>query len=115
LVLVNALVVTLDGEPGEYDVYAVRKDDTLYLTPRAGEASVVWLVSDYIFENRYSRLREDEDAQFIRTFIGVGVSTDPATTVSVLLPESLRQQSRLAGARVELTYDAEGKLQGIHS
>jgi hypothetical protein len=115
LVLVDTLVVTLEGEPGEYDVYAVRKDDTLYLTPRAGEANVTWLVSDYIIDNRYSRLREDEDRQVIRLFISVGVSPDYAHTVSVLLPESLRLQPRLAGVKVELTYDDEGKLQSIHA
>ncbi|MGU1062133.1 hypothetical protein ACSEPQ_04565 [Pseudomonas aeruginosa] len=60
LELVDTLIVSLEGEPDEYQVDALRKNDTLYLTPTAG--SVTQLVSDYIFDDRYDEGREEEDA-----------------------------------------------------
>jgi len=113
LVLVDTLIVSLEGEPGEYPVDALRKDDTLYLTPRSG--SVTELVSDYIFDDRYDEGREDEDAQTLATFVAVGCSQDPAQVVRALLPDALRQRSlpKLAGAVVQLIFDGNGKLQEV--
>ncbi len=48
LVLVEGLCVSLEGEPGEYPVVAVRRADTLYLTTEAYSGHPP-LVSDHIF------------------------------------------------------------------
>ncbi|MDH0425358.1 ATP-binding protein [Stutzerimonas stutzeri] len=113
LVLVDTLIISLDNTPGEYPVDAVRKDDTLYLTPKAG--SVTKLVSDYIFDDRYNEDREDEDEQTIATFVAVGCSQNPASVVQALLPHTLRSdtQPKLAGAVVRLVFDNDGKLQEV--
>ncbi len=75
LILVDTLIASLEGEPGEYPVDALRKDDTLYLTPKSG--NVTEFVSDYIFDDRYDEGREDEDAQTLATFVAAGCSQDP--------------------------------------
>lgn len=113
LVLVEGLCVSLEGEPGEYPVVAVRRADTLYLTTEA--YSVTRLVSDYIFNDRYEEASEEEDGRTISTFIAVGCSQDPVHVIGALLPDTLRYtpQSRLAGATVRLVFDGEGKLQTI--
>ncbi|MDG9757872.1 ATP-binding protein [Pseudomonas chengduensis] len=113
LVLVDTLIVSLEGEPGEYPVDTLRKDDTLYLTPKSG--SVTELVSDYIFDDRYDEGREDEDAQTLSTFVAVGCSQDPAHVVRALLPDTLRHRSlpKLAGAVVQLIFDDNGRLQEV--
>lgn len=113
LFLVDALFVSQEGEPGEYAVDALRKDNILYLTPNAG--SVTALVSDYLFDDRYVEGREDEDAQTLAAFIAVGCSQDPAHIVKVLLPHALRysSQAKLAGAVVRLSFDSDGKLQAV--
>ncbi|EWH28530.1 ATP-binding protein [Pseudomonas aeruginosa] len=110
LVLVDTLNASLEGEPGEYAVEALRKDDCLYLTPTPG--NVTELVSDYIFDDRYDEGREDEDAQTLATFIAVGCSQDPAQVVRALLPYALSHgsQPKLAGAVVQLSFDCNGKL-----
>ncbi|RMX06812.1 ATP-binding protein [Corticibacter populi] len=115
LKLVETLQVSLEGEPGDYTVEAVRQGETLYLTP--GTDQVTRLVCDYIFDDRYDENREDEDADAIATFIAVGRSLDPAAVVSALLPNSLRHSplQRLAGATVHLVFDGEGKLQEVTS
>ncbi|WP_191831844.1 ATP-binding protein [Pseudomonas fluorescens] len=113
LILVDTLIVSLEGESGEYPVDALRKDDTLYLTPKSG--SVTELVSDYIFDDRYDEGREDEDAQTLATFIAVGCSQNPAHVVKALLPDALCHRSlpKLAGAVVQLIFDDNGKLQEV--
>lgn len=113
LVLVDTLIVCLGGEPGEYPVDAVRKNDTLYLTPKAG--SVTQLICDYIFDDRYDEGREDEDAQTLATFVAVGCSQDPAHVVKALLPHALRYgtQPKLAAAVVRLVFDSDGTLQEV--
>ncbi|HCE6397611.1 ATP-binding protein [Pseudomonas sp. P1B16] len=113
LELVATLIVSLEGEPGEYPVDALRKNDTLYLTPKAG--SVTQLVSDYIFDDRYDEGREVEDAQTLTTFIAVGCTQDPVHVVSALLPQALRYnaQPKLAGAVVRLVFDDNGKLREV--
>ncbi|VFR32260.1 hypothetical protein ANK1_4116 [plant metagenome] len=113
LKLVDALSITLEGEPGEYSVEALRMGETLYLLP--GADSVTRLVSDYIFDDRYEEDSEGEDEATIATFIAVGRSQDPAGVVSALLPRALRHQpqQKLAGATVRLIFDAEGKLQDV--
>ncbi|EPK3136469.1 TPA: ATP-binding protein [Enterobacter cloacae] len=113
LVLVEGLCVSLEAEPGEYPVAAVRRADTLYLTTEA--YSVTRLVSDYIFNDRYEEASEEEDGRTISTFIAVGCSQDPVHVIGALLPDTLRYtpQSRLAGATVRLVFDDEGKLQTI--
>lgn len=115
LILVDTLIISLENTSGEYPVDAVRKDDTLYLTSKAG--SVAKLVSDYIFDDRYNEDREDEDAQTIATFVAVGCSQDPGSVVKALLPHALRYgtQPKLAGAIVQLIFDSSGKLQEITS
>lgn len=113
LVLVETLSVGLEGEPGTYPVVALRKDDTLYLTPAAG--SVTRLVSDYVFDERYDENREDEDAQALATFIAVGCSQRPDQVISALLPDTLRHtpQPKLAGATVQLIFNSDGKLREV--
>ncbi|USR37570.1 ATP-binding protein [Ectopseudomonas hydrolytica] len=113
LVLVDSLIVSLEGEPGEYPVDALRKDDTLYLTPKSG--NVTELISDYIFDDLYNEGREDEDAQTLATFVAVGCSQDAAHVVRALLPDALcqRSQPKLAGAVVQLIFDGNGKLQEV--
>ncbi|WP_338807020.1 ATP-binding protein [Pseudomonas chlororaphis] len=112
LTLVKTLEVGLDGKPG-YAVVAVRDGSTLYLTPSAYAPTN--LVSDYIFDDRYSEDREDEDAQALRTFVAVGCSISPAHVVEALLPPSLRltAQPKLARATVCLTFDDDGKLAAV--
>ncbi|HAF2412733.1 TPA: ATP-binding protein [Salmonella enterica] len=113
LVLVEGLRVSLEGEPGEYPVHAVRRGDTLYLTVNVG--SVTRLISDYIFDDRYDEASEAEDERTISTFIAIGSSQDPIRVISALLPDMLRYtpQPKLAGATVRLVFDDEGKLHMI--
>lgn len=112
LELVESLLVGIEGEP-EYVVQAVRKGNTLYLTPSG--AGCTELVSDYIFDDRYEEDREDEDATIIQTFIAVGCSDAPDRVLEALLPSFLRHtgQPKLANATICLTFDAEGKLHTI--
>lgn len=112
LTLVDTLEVGLDGQPG-YPVEAVRDGDVLYLAPSA--YAPTRLVSDYVFDDRYSQDREDEDAEILRTFVAVGCSVSPARVVDALLPQSLRftAQPKLARATVCLTFDDEGKLASV--
>ncbi|WP_066267471.1 ATP-binding protein [Hydrogenophaga palleronii] len=112
LALADSLYVSIDGEP-EVAVGAIRKGVTLFLTADAG--NVTSLVSDYIFDDRYDEDREDEDGRTIDTFIAVGCSQSPAGVVQALLPNTLRYstQPKLAGAVVQLTFDAEGKLAAV--
>ncbi|CAB3648310.1 ATP-binding protein [Achromobacter pestifer] len=115
LKLVETLSVSLEGEPGEYSVEALRKGEMLYLTPEAD--GVTRFVSDYIFDDRYDENSESEDENTIATFIVIGCSQDPSDVVRVLLPQSLRHhpQHRLAGAIVRLVFDGEGRLQEVTS
>ncbi|HCF5435857.1 ATP-binding protein [Pseudomonas putida] len=115
LVLVDTLIISVESTSGEYPVDAVRKGNILYLTSKAG--SVTKLVSDYIFDDRYSEDREDEDAQTIATFVAVGCSQDPGSVLKALLPDTLRYgtQPKLAGAVVQLTFNGDGKLQEVTS
>lgn len=112
LELVAALHVGVEGE-SEHPVSAVRKGNTLYLTPDAG--SPTELVSDYIFDDRYEEGREDQDGAAILTFIAVGCSDSPARVLNALLPDVLRRtaQRKLANATISLTFDAEGKLSTV--
>lgn len=113
LALVETLFVSVEGEPGEYPVKAVRKGEMLYLTPAAD--SVTPLISDYVYDDIYNEDRENEDAETLRTFIAVGCSHDPRGVVSALLPASLRYtpQPKLAGVKVHLVFDNQGKLQDV--
>ncbi|URW83062.1 ATP-binding protein [Alcaligenes sp. DN25] len=112
LELVESLHVGLEGEL-EHAVQAVRKGNTLYLTPEAGGRTE--FISDYIFDDRYDEDREYEDAQAILTFIAVGCSDAPDRVLAALLPGFLRHtaQPKLANATVCLSFDAEGKLHAI--
>ena len=113
LVLVEGLRVSLEGEPGEYPVHAVRRVHTLYLTVDVG--SVTRLISDYMFDDRYDEASEAEDERTISTFIAIGSSQDPIRVISALLPDMLRYtpQPKLAGATVRLVFDDKGKLHTI--
>ncbi|AVS92440.1 ATP-binding protein [Paracidovorax avenae] len=115
LELVDSLQVGLLEGNRLYDVPALRKDGTLYVTTAAG--SVTRLVSDYLVDERYDGDLEDEDAETIRTFIAVGSSSSPHHVVQALLPHDLRYgtQAKLADARVTLTFDAAGKLASVTS
>lgn len=115
LALVDILHLSLEGDPGDCVVDAVRRQDTLYLTPAAG--SPTHLVSDYIFDDRYDEDREDEDERYLATFIAVGCSGDPGQVVNALLPPALRYdaQPKLAGATVRLVFDENGKLASVTS
>lgn len=115
LVLVEALNVSLKGEPGQYPVKALRQDDTLYLTPSVD--CVTPLVSDYIFDDRYDEDAEVEDDETLSTFIAVGCSQVPSEVVKALLPRALRfaSQPKLANAEVQLVFDSEGKLLEVKS
>lgn len=112
LELVATLHVGVEGEP-EHAVAAVRKGNTLYLTPSAG--SPTELVSDYIFDDRYDEDREDQDGAAISTFIAVGCSDSPARVLDALLPDVLRRtaQRKLANATISLTFDGDGKLSAV--
>ncbi len=113
LELVNSLQVGL-LEGGElYDVPAIRKDGTLYVTTEA--CNVTRLVSDYSVDDRYDEDLENDDEETIRTFIAVGSSSSPDHVVEALLPRALRYeaQAKLAGASVRLAFDAEGKLASV--
>lgn len=113
LVLVEGLCVSLEDDPREYPVNAVRRADTLYLT--VGTGSVTRLISDYMFDDRYDEASEDEDERTVDTFIAIGSSQDPVRAISALLPDTLRYtpQPKLAGATVRLVFDDEGKLHTI--
>ncbi|ATE58749.1 ATP-binding protein [Thauera sinica] len=63
LVLVETLGVSLEGERDAYPVVAVRKGDTLYLTPAADADDATRLICDYVFDECYREERKDEDAQ----------------------------------------------------
>lgn len=112
LELVDSLHVGIEGEP-EYAVNAVRKRNTLHLTPNGGGCTE--LVSDYVFDDRYDEDREDEDARIIQTFIAVGCSDAPERVLEALLPSFLRHtaQPKLANAAICLTFDAEGTLHTV--
>ena len=112
LELVETLRIGLAGH-ADYSVDAVRKGNTLFLTPNAGGRTE--LVSDYVFDDRYDEDREDEDARTIMTFIAVGCSQSVDHVVAALLPDSLRftEQPKLAGAIVRLIFDEAGKLQTV--
>lgn len=109
MTLVSALEIGVDGQPG-YPVDAVRDGNTLYLA--ATSNAPIELVSDYIFDDRYSEEQEDKDARTIRTFVAVGCSVSPARVVEARLPSSLRftAQPKLVRATVRLTFDDDGKL-----
>jgi len=115
LVLVETLEISLEGECDAYPVVAVRKGDTLYLTPAADADDATRLICDYVFDDCYREERKDEDAQILRTFIAVGCSADAGQVVSALLPDALRYtaQPRLAGATVQLVFDNDGKLREV--
>lgn len=112
LTLVCALEIGLEGQPG-YPVDAVRDGNTLYLTATSNAPTK--LISDYIFDDRYSEAQEDKDARTLRTFVAVGCSVSPARVVEALLPSSLRftAQPKLARATVCLTFDDDGKLTAV--
>ncbi len=112
LVLAETLHVGLEGQP-EYAVNAVRKSDTLYLTPTAGGGTE--LVCDYLFDDRYDEDREDEDAMAIMTFIAVGCSQSPAQVLKALLPDFLYNvaQPKLVNASIHLVFDSEGRLNAV--
>ncbi|WP_269495564.1 hypothetical protein [Castellaniella sp. S9] len=112
LELVETLHVGFDDQP-EYTVEAVRKSDTLYLTPTAGGRTE--LVSDYLFDERYDEDREDEDAIVIMTFIAVGCSQSPDQVLKALLPDFLWNiaQPKLANACIHLVFDSEGQLSAV--
>ncbi|MCG8277417.1 ATP-binding protein [Stenotrophomonas sp. NLF4-10] len=112
LELVEFLHVGVEGQP-EHAVQAVRKGETLYLTPDGGGCTE--LVSNYIFDDRYNEDREDEDARIVQTFIAVGCSDAPNRVLDALLPSFLRHtaQPKLAGATVCLSFDDEGKLASV--
>lgn len=113
LILVDTLSVSLEGDAAEYQVKALIKNDTLFLTAAAD--SVTRLISDYVYDDIYYEDRENEDAEAIRTFIAVGYSQDPCGVINALLPNSLRYtaQPKLAGAKVQLLFDGSGKLQTV--
>lgn len=115
LELVDSLQVGLLGDIKVYDVSALRKNGTLYVT--TGACSVTRLVSNYIVDERYDEDLEDDDEETIRTFIAVGSSSSPHHVVEALLPDALRYeaQAKLAGASVTLAFDAEGKLASVTS
>ena len=113
LVLTDSIRVGLVGDQATYPVAAVRKDDVIYLTPKASD--VTRLVSDYEFDERYDDNAEEADAATIRTFVAVGQSEDAAGVIDTLLSERLRYtpQPKLANATVRLVFDGEGKLQSV--
>ncbi|MCC4589655.1 ATP-binding protein [Xanthomonas campestris pv. cannae] len=115
LELVNSLRIGLLEGGKLFDVSALRKDGTLYVTREAG--SVTRLVSDYTVDDRYDEDLEEDDEEAIRTFIAVGSSSSPHHVVEALLPDALRfkAQAKLAGASVRLAFDAEGKLASVTS
>lgn len=115
LELVNSLQVGLLEGSKLYDVPALRKDGTLYVTTEAG--NVTRLVSDYTVDDRYDEELEDDDEETIRTFIAVGSSSSPHHVVEALLPDALRYdaQAKLADASVTLAFDAEGRLASVTS
>jgi len=94
-------------------VDAIRHDGVLYLTTQADAPTE--LVSDYIFNDDYEESAEDDDAERIRTFIAIACEDSPAKVLEALLPYSLRYagQSKLANAKVQLTFDSEGKLNSV--
>ncbi|MBP0714234.1 ATP-binding protein [Burkholderia sola] len=112
LTLVSALEISLEGQSG-YPADAVRDGNTLYLTATSNAPTK--LISDYIFDDRYSEDQEDRDKRTLRTFVAVGCSVSPARVVDALLPSSLRftKQPKLAGATVRLTFDDDGKLAAV--
>jgi len=112
LVLVDSLYVGMEGLP-EYAVNAIRHKGVLYLTTQANAPTE--LVSNYIFDDNYEESLEDEDAEHIRTFIAIACEDSPAKVLAALLPHSLRyaRQSKLAHAKVQLTFDEEGKLVSV--
>jgi len=73
------------------------------------------LVSDYVIDDVYEEILEDEDAERIRTFIAIGCSDLPAEVLNALLPQSLRYtpQPKLANAVIRLTFDDQGKLVSV--
>jgi len=109
LVLVDSLHVGMEGLP-EYAVDAIRHHDVFYLTTQANAPTE--LVSDYIFNEAYEEAAEDNDADRIRTFIAIACEDSPAKVLEALLPYSLRYagQSKLVNAKVQLSFDNEGKL-----
>ncbi|MDL5035724.1 ATP-binding protein [Comamonas sp. Y6] len=111
--LVGTLSASLGEDTREYAVSAIRRHGRLYVTPHASGATL--LLSDYIFDDRYDEGREDEDALTIATFIAVGCSVSPARAIEELLPRSWRYtpQSKLVGATVHLSFDADGKLASV--
>jgi len=109
LVKVDSLYVGIAGQP-EYRTQAVRHDNVLYLTFHANAPTR--LVADYIINDQYEEILEDEDAERIRTFVAIGCSDLPAEVLNALLPQSLRYtpQPKLANAVIRLTFDEQGKL-----
>jgi len=112
LVEVDNLYVGIAGQP-EYRTQAVRQGNVLYLTFHADAPTR--LVADYIINDQYEEILEDEDAARIRTFVAIGCSDAPAQVLDALLPQSLRytKQSKLANAQIKLTFDDEGKLVSV--
>jgi len=114
LVLVEAdsLYVGIVGQR-EYHTQAVRHDNVLYLTCHAHAPTK--LVSDYVIDDVYEEILEDEDAERIRTFIAIGCSDLPMEVLDALLPKSLRYtpQPKLANAVIRLTFDDQGKLVSV--
>jgi len=109
LVEVDSLYVGIAGQP-EYRTQAVRQGNVLYLTFHADAPTA--LVSDYIINDMYEEILEDEDAERIRTFVAIGYSDSPAEVLNALLPRTLRHtpQPKLANAQIKLTFDEKGKL-----
>lgn len=113
LALVDFLRVSHTDDRREFPVSAVRLDDTIYLT--AAACDVTWLVSDYVFDDRYDEAARYDDEETIRTFIKVGRSKTAASVIEALLPHDLRHSAepKLANATVRLIFDGDGRLQSV--
>lgn len=115
LALVDSLKMSHADDRREFPVSAVRLDDTIFLTADAHD--VIWLISDYVFDDRYDETARYDDEETIRKFIRVGRSSTPAGVIEALLPDELRHapQPKLANARVHLAFDSDGKLLSVTS
>lgn len=115
LVLTDSIHLSISNDPTEFPVSAVRKEGIVHLTADAG--NVTRLISSYVFDDRYDERAKDEDRETIATFMGIGLSQDPARAVEALLPEHLRYvpQPKLANVVVRLVFDGEGKLKNVIS
>ncbi|MBL5862116.1 ATP-binding protein [Serratia fonticola] len=112
LMLVDTLNIGLHNESKAYPVSAVRKVDTIYLTDKAHAATR--FVSDYNIDDVYQEALHDSDEQTISIFIAVGKSSKPEQVVQALLGALCdRPQPKLGGVKVQLVFDAEGRLQNV--